>query len=1015
MAGKVMEQTVSLLGELDPSFQNMADTAADSLADLAKQAKNGEDATKQLERSMSQMGDSTGGLNDGFTVMKGIMANLATQAITAGIDAVKDFTRESIEAGMEFTSTMSEVQAISGASASEMRVLEETARMYGATTKFSANEAGEALTYMAMAGWKTTDMTAGLGGILNLAAAAGEDLATTSDIVTDGLTAFGLSASESGHFADVMAAASSSANTNVSMMGETFKYAGAVAGAMGISIEDASIATGLMANAGIKASSAGTTLRTGLTNLVKPSKQMAAAMENYGVEIQKNAEGNVDLMATMENVRGALGGLETTEQNAAIAAIFGKNAMSGWAAIVNASSDDFNNLSESIYNSQGAAERMAQTMNDNLAGDIANFNSAVGELQLSVFDKAEPLLRDITQMGTSIVQGLTSLINPQKSLLDEFITDIENANNEAKSLVDSAQTTLEQKDIDISKLEAAKDIILELNSQDISDDPWKMYQMQDAVTKVSSSIPQIGTAYDEVTGHINLTEKAINDLFTTQENFIMQQALLSAKSESYEAYAKAVLNARAASSALADAEARRTEIYNKMDPGHAAELEADYDAAEDAVTDLTTKEIDALQIQKEAEEQMNHVNDVFEDVSKEIGITVDEYQNADFSNGSVNEASDGINNLGENAVVSADEVDDAAKKAQEAFEEMAGGISSSIESSISAFNAFSGGTEIGTDAVLENLQSQGKGIENWSNNMQTLAQADGMTQEFYDYLAGLGTEGANLVQSLTDSIGTEQFTQIAEQFSENMKLQDEAGVIASYTSVGTGIQTAVTEPVEQTGENIQTTFQASSNTAGQSMVTEFSTAMSTVYSNAQSSLSQLQSLFASTRFSFNQSIALPHFSMSGSFDAKSGAVPSVSVSWYKEGGILSGAQIFGMLGDQFLGGGEAGKEAVLPLDTLWKRMGEIFSSTLAELHHNNKTQTALAGNLIGMEDFSLSDMAARNESITYNLGGVTFAPTVNVNGNNSGGDIMDQLREQESEFFDWLEAWMNRKAVAGYA
>ena len=184
----------------------------------------------------------------------------ASAAITAlGVAAVKT--------GADFDSSMSQVAAVSGATGDDFDKLREKAREMGAKTKFSASEAADAMNYMAMAGWKTEDMLNGIEGIMNLAAASGEDLATTSDIVTDALTAFGLTAADSGHFADILAAASSNANTNVSMMGETFKYCAPVAGALGFSAEDTAEAIGLMANSGIKASQAGTALRTIMNNL----------------------------------------------------------------------------------------------------------------------------------------------------------------------------------------------------------------------------------------------------------------------------------------------------------------------------------------------------------------------------------------------------------------------------------------------------------------------------------------------------------------------------------------------------------------------------------------------------------------------------------------------------------------------------------------------------------------------------------------------------------------------------
>ena len=187
---------------------------------------------------------------------------------------------------------MSKVEAISGATGEDLAALTDKAKEMGAKTKFSATESAEAMQYMAMAGWKTADMLNGIEGIMNLAAASGEDLATTSDIVTDALTAFGLSAQDSTHFADILAQASSNANTNVSMMGETFKYVAPVAGAMGYSAEDVALAVGLMANSGIKASQAGTSLKAALVNMVKPTDDMRGVMERLGISIQ-NADGSI--------------------------------------------------------------------------------------------------------------------------------------------------------------------------------------------------------------------------------------------------------------------------------------------------------------------------------------------------------------------------------------------------------------------------------------------------------------------------------------------------------------------------------------------------------------------------------------------------------------------------------------------------------------------------------------------------------------------------------------------------
>ena len=382
--------------------ENKMEKFNDELKDTEKASSGVEKAKTRFKKFGSTVGKSM------KVVGKGLKTGFKAGAVAVGAatTAVAGFAAKSVQTGMDFDKSMSQVKATSGATEEEFAKLSEKAKEMGATTAFSASESADAFNYMAMAGWKTEDMINGISGVMSLAAASGEDLATTSDILTDALTAFGQSAGDSGRLADIMAAAASNANTNVGMMGETFKYAAPVAGSLGATMEDTAVAIGLMANAGIKSSQAGTALRTGLTNLVKPSDSMAAAMEKYGIELQKNADGTINLRDSMVLLRENLGGLSNDEQAAAAAAIFGKNAMSGWLSIVNASDEDFNKLTSAIDNSSGAAQEMANVRLDNLSGDITLFKSALEGVQIGISDGLNPTLRDFVQTGT---EGLSTL------------------------------------------------------------------------------------------------------------------------------------------------------------------------------------------------------------------------------------------------------------------------------------------------------------------------------------------------------------------------------------------------------------------------------------------------------------------------------------------------------------------------------------------------------------------------------------------------------------------------------
>lgn len=347
------------------------------------------------------------GLSSAFKTTGGLLSkNVTLPIVGVGAAAVKTAT--------DFEAGMSEVKAISGATGSEFDALRDKAIEMGAKTKFSASDSADAFKYMAMAGWDASQMMDGIAGIMDLAAASGEDLATTSDIVTDALTAFGLQASDSAHFADVLAQASSKSNTNVGLMGETFKYVAPVAGALGYSIEDTAVAIGLMANSGIKGSQAGTALRSTITRLAKPVGEAKDAVEELGISIT-NADGTMKpLSQTMVELREKFAGL-TEEQKAQYAAMLaGQEGMSGLLAIVNASDEDFQKLTDEINNANGAAEDMASVMMDNTAGAVEQLKGALESAGILIGEKLTPYIRDLAEWITGLVEKFNNLSDEQQ-------------------------------------------------------------------------------------------------------------------------------------------------------------------------------------------------------------------------------------------------------------------------------------------------------------------------------------------------------------------------------------------------------------------------------------------------------------------------------------------------------------------------------------------------------------------------------------------------------------------------
>lgn len=415
-----------------------------------ERTQNGEiSALQKLGDAFKSLGEQIGNLTKKAAELSFKAAETSAKAFVevaetgfkAGLKAVETYAKTFAKAaetvgkfafsvGSDFEAQMSTVASISGATGEELDRLSAKASEMGATTSFSATESAKALEYMAMAGWKTQDMENGLQGIVYLAQASGEELATVSDIVTDSMTAFGMSADQSEYFANVLAKTASNANTNVGMMGETFQYVAPLAGALGYSIEDMSAAIGLMANAGIKGSMSGTALRNIITNLATPTDDVAEAMETLGIALT-NEDGTMkSFRETLDSMRAGFANLSEVEKAQYASTIAGQRGMSGLLAIVNSSDEDFMKLTEAIHDCDGAAEEMSKIRLDNLAGDITLFKSALEGAGKKIYDEISVNLRGIVQDGNKIIgafneHGIMSALDKFKEIFNKNLVEIE--------------------------------------------------------------------------------------------------------------------------------------------------------------------------------------------------------------------------------------------------------------------------------------------------------------------------------------------------------------------------------------------------------------------------------------------------------------------------------------------------------------------------------------------------------------------------------------------------------------
>ncbi len=420
-------------GELKKEIEAVSKLTQKQGTQAKKSTQEVKSETNALKKSLELMGKAGKNAYNGLKNTGEVAMKTIATTTTATVGVLGGAATAAVNVGKSFEAGMSTVASVSGATGKDLENLRAKAKEMGATTAFTATEASEAMNYMAMAGWKANEMIGGIDGIMNLAAASGADLATTSDIVTDALTAFGMTAKDSGEFADVMAAASANANTNVELMGETFKYVGAAAGSMGYSIQDIAVATGLMANSGIKGEMAGTALRSTITRLAKPTKESATAMEALGISLTDSNGKMKSFAQIMADMRKGMSKMTEDEKASYAAMLGGQEAMSGLLAIANASDADFNKLTKAIEGSAGAAEKMAKVKLDNLEGDITILKSGLEGFGIQIYEEMQKPLRNAAQQATDMVSdlskafskdGFEGVINQGGKIISELLTVI---------------------------------------------------------------------------------------------------------------------------------------------------------------------------------------------------------------------------------------------------------------------------------------------------------------------------------------------------------------------------------------------------------------------------------------------------------------------------------------------------------------------------------------------------------------------------------------------------------------
>ena len=895
--------------ETEQELKRLQQEAATTSTALAK--------IEEIGGKMENMGNSIAGI--GKTIMP-----ISTAVGGLGIAAVKT--------AADFDSAMSQVAAVSGATGDDLQSLRDKAREMGEKTKFSASEAAQAMNYMAMAGWKSKDMISGIDGIMNLAAASGEDLATTSDIVTDALTAFGLSAADSGHFADILAAASSNANTNVSMMGETFKYCAPIAGALGFSAEDTAEAIGLMANAGIKSSQAGTALRTIMNNLAGEVKISGQAIGDVTIATT-NADGSMrSLSDILADCRVAFGGLTESEKAQTAESLVGKNAMSGFLALMNAAPADIEKLSGAIDNCDGTAEKMAATMQDNLMGQLTILKSQLEELAISFGEMLMPAIRNIVTK----IQEFVDKLNGMDEGTREMVLKI-------GLLVAALGPFLVILGTTIAKIGTAMKGFVQLANG--------FNKLKVAVQggtglfgKLGAAIGGISAPVVAVVAVIGTLVAAFLHLWNTNEGF--REAIIGTWNtikETVSTFCQGIVDRL---NALGFSFQNITEVLSAVWNGFCSLLAPVFEGAFQAIAVVLSTVLNVI----------TGILDVF------IGLFT----------GNWSQMWTGIQTIfsgvweGIKGVLSA--AVGIIQGIVDVFLGWFGTSWSEVWTNIKTFfegiwngivSFFSGIWETITNVVQTGIMLIGSILSAafdiitlpfqfiWENCKKIIVSVWNAIKSVVSSAIGAVSSVISSVMSVIQNVISTIWTAISTKISTVLNTIKSVvttvfnAIKSVASSVWNGIKSAISTVVDGIKSKVSSVFNAVKSTVTSvfngikstttSVWNGIKTAIITPIEAAKNTIKgivdKITGFFASMKISLPH-IKLPHFRISGSLSIAPPSVPHLSIDWYKEGGIMTRPTLFGMNGTNLMAGGEAGAEAILPLKGFYSQLESILSNRM---------------------------------------------------------------------------------------
>lgn len=1069
-------------GETSDEARELARQIQDLSSELHEnktKLSDAEYAADKLDNSLEEVESSAKKADDGFTMFKATLANLAADAIMRAVDGIKNLVGNVIELGQNFTSTMSEVSAISGATGEDFEKLEACAREYGATTVFSASNAAEALKYMSLAGWDADQSTSALGGVLNLAAASGMELGAASDMVTDYLSAFAMEAGDAAYFADLLSYAQSHSNTTAEALGEAYKNCAANLNAAGQDVETVTSLLEGMANQGYKGSEAGTAMAAIMRDITNGMKDGAIKIGETSVAVM-DAQGNFrDLTDILTEVEAATNGMGDAERAVALSSTFTADSTKGLNLILNEGMDNIAGYEEELRGASGSAEEMANIMNDNLSGDVAAMNSAFEELGLKIYDALESKLR-------AGVQFITNGVIPAIEWLGRHIPEVT---------------------IAVSGLGA---VIAAMNWGTISS---KIAMVKGALVKLAAALGGVSLPAIAIIAVITAVALAFTNLWKNNEEFRNKiTAIWDGIKAKFDEFGQGIVDRL---NALGFEFEDITEVMKAVWDGFCEVLAPIFEGVFQQISNILNEALDILtglfdifagiftgdwdMVWQGVQEVFGAVWDfvvaTFENwisTFTSLADTVLGWFGTDWETVWTNVKtffSDTWNAISSffsgiltgiktfftdtwNAIVSF-------------FSGILSGIYSSVTGTMTEIHDtftniwdsitgfLSGAWEtiknivtVGIMAVKEIISAAFQIITLpfrfiWENCKDTVLSIWETIKSVIGEKIDAVKEKITTVTTAISNVASAAWNAISSTASSlwegikgtiGSKIDAAKEKVSTATSAITSVASSAWSSVSSTAssqwESIRSTISSKLSSAKSTVSSLMSGITSTMSSGLSSALSTVSGKFSSiystisskmsaardavgnaisalkSKFNFSWSLPhlkLPHVSISGSFSINPPSVPHFGISWYKDGGILTRPTIFGAAGNNLLAGGEAGAEAVVPLATLWDKLEtmitSVFNTASTTGGSSGEGLTSTAGRLLTLDDFSLGSLADSGGVVVYyDFSGFTWSPQIQTEGTgDDADDFMAKLKAHEAEFFDWLEEFIKMREVAQYA